>query len=237
MRMSMRARVLAGAAAVAAATALCWQVADHGSTAAAAGTQSGTVNGGPDTFTQALPTGAPSQYNSPLERCANGVDHPIGGGNPILSEPATTQFTSNVPLTVSVRGTGDQWYGDRQLVFTNRSSKSLSVDCAVLIFLGPSGSDNHSYTSTQAYGHPQQDYVEVPKGNGTSYYIARLGFHDVVAGQRTVDAGQTFTYTLSGAPGSLTVDQIRDSIRFYADLDLHSNNDLVSKYGTNRLTN
>jgi hypothetical protein len=196
------------------------------------------VSAGPADFTQAVATGQPSQYNSSLERCANGVDHPVSGSNPILSEPVNTQFTSNVGLSEYVTFTGNQWYGDWSFVFTNTSSRVLSVDCAVLVFRAPSGSDDHSYTSTQQYGHPQQDYLEVPRGDGTSFYVARLGFHDVTLGERQVAPGQSFTYRLGGVPSpAITAAQMRDSLKFTADLDLKANESLVEHYGTDRLTN
>jgi hypothetical protein len=66
----------------------------------------------------------------------------------------------------------------------------------------------------------------------------RLGFHDVPLTQRTVYAGKTFTYQFGGVPSAnLTLNQMRDSIRFTADLTLAGNTDLVKKYGTNRLPN
>ncbi|GAA1261664.1 hypothetical protein GCM10009665_59200 [Kitasatospora nipponensis] len=196
------------------------------------------VSAGPASYTQAVPTGAPSEYNAPLERCANGVNYPIGGANPVLSEPLTTQFASNVGLSEYVTFSGNQWYGDWNFVFTNTSTQTLSPDCAVLVFRAPSGSDNHGYTSTQQYGHPQQDYLEVPRGDGTSFYIARIDFHDVPLVQRQVSPGQSFSYQLGGIPNSkITLAQIRDSLKFTADLDLKANQSLVQHYGTNRLTN
>lgn len=209
-----------------------------GNPASADGNTTSSVSAGPADFTQAVPTGSPSQYSSPLERCANGVNHPISGPNPILSEPLTTQFTSNVGLSENVSFTGNEWYGDWHFTFTNTTSHVLSTDCAVLVFRAPSGSDDHGYTATVAYGHPQQDYLEVPRGDGTSFYIARLGFHDVTLSQRQVGPGQSFTYTLGGVPSSaITAEQMRDSMRFTADLDLQANETLIEHYGTNRLTN
>ncbi|TQF01758.1 hypothetical protein E6W39_05195 [Kitasatospora acidiphila] len=209
-----------------------------GSPAAADPNTTTAVSAGPAGYTQAAPTGQPSQYSSPLERCANGVNHPISGPNPILAEPLNTQFGSNVGLSEYVTFSGNQYYGDWQFVFTNTSSETLSTDCALLVFRAPSGSDNHGYTATQQYGHPQQDYLEVPRGDGTSFYIARLGFHDVPLAQRQVAPGQSFTYTLGGIPNSATtLEQIRDSLKFTADLDLTANQATVEHYGTNRLTN
>ncbi len=209
-----------------------------GSTAQADANTTTAVSSGPTAFTQAVPAGQPSQYNQPLERCANGVNHPISGANPVLSEPVTTQFTSNVALSQHVTFSGNQWYGNYQFVFTNTSSQTLSTDCAVLVFQAPSGSDNHGYTATQAYGHPQQDYLEVPRGNGTSFYIARIDFHDATLAERQVAPGQSFTYSLGVLPNSaITLDQIRDSLKFTADLNLSANESLIQHYGTNRLSN
>jgi hypothetical protein len=209
-----------------------------GSPATADANTTTAVSAGPTGFTQAVPTGQPSQYNLPLERCANGVNYPVSGTNPILGEALTTQFASNVALSEYVTFSGNQYYGNWQFVFTNTSSQVLSTDCAVLVFRAPSGSDNHGYTSTQQYGHPQQDYLEVPRGNGTSFYIARLDFHDVPLAQRQIAPGQSFTYFLGGIPTSaITLDQIRDSLKFTADLDLKANQSLVQHYGTDRLTN
>ncbi|MDH6132206.1 hypothetical protein P3T37_001591 [Kitasatospora sp. MAA4] len=209
-----------------------------GSTAVADPNTTTAVSAGPAGYTQAVPTGQPSQYDLPLERCANGVNYPISGANPVLSEPLTTQFASNVGLSEYVTFSGNQYYGDWQFVFTNTSSEVLSTDCAVLVFRAPSGSDNHGYTSTQQYGHPQQDYLEVPRGDGTSFYIARLDFHDVPLAQRQIVPGQSFSYSLGGIPNpAITLTQIRDSLKFTADLDLTANQALVEHYGTNRLTN
>ncbi|MFE9425706.1 hypothetical protein ACFYNO_22370 [Kitasatospora sp. NPDC006697] len=209
-----------------------------GSPANADANSTSAVSAGPSTYTQAVPTGAPSQYSAPLERCANGVNYPLSGANPVLSEPVTTQFTSNVGLSESVNFSGNQYYGNWNFVFTNTSSQTLSTDCAVLVFRAPSGSDNHGYTATQQYGHPQQDYLEVPRGDGTSFYIARIDFHDVPLAQRQVAPGQSFTYSLGGIPSSaINLTQIRDSLKFTADLDLAANQALVQHYGTNRLTN
>lgn len=229
-----------GLAAGAATLAIAAGVAALGSGPAAADNpdQTTPVSAGPAAFTQAVPTGQPSQYSSPLERCATGTDHPLSGANPILSQPATTAFASNVGLSEYVTFTGNQWYGDWDFVFTNTSSETLSVDCAVLVFRAPSGSDDHSYSATQSYGHPQQDYLEVPLGDGTSDYIARLGFHDVPLSERQIAPGQSFTYQLGGVPSAaITTDQMRDSMKFTADLDLSANQALIVEYGTNRLTN
>lgn len=230
-------RGLVSAAATAALMAGIWGLSSH-APAAADETQTSAVSAGPASFSQAVPTGQPSQYDAPLERCANGQNYPISGTNPILGEPLTTSFTSNLPLSEYVSFSGSQWYGSWHFVFTNTSQQAFSVDCAVLIFRAPSSSDDHSYTNSSPYGHPQEDYLEVPRGDGTSMYIVRLGFHDVTYAQREVQPGGTFTYTFSGAPGGgLTLEQIRDSLRFTGDLDLSANLSMVQHYGTNRLTN
>ena len=235
-RITSRRGLAAGLATVALAAGVA-AVGSGGSAAADTNTTT-AVSAGPASFTQATPTGQPSQYSSTLERCANGVNHPVSGANPILSEPLNTAFTSNVGLSEKVSFTGDQWYGNFQFVFTNTTSQTLSVDCAVLIWRAASSSDNHSYSSTQQYGHPQQDYLEVPRGDGTSFYIARLGFHDVPLSQRQVGPGQSFTYLWGGVPSSaISLNQIRDSLRFTADLNLAANQSMILHYGTNRLTN
>jgi hypothetical protein len=109
------------------------------------------------------------------------------------------------------------------------------VDCAVVVFRAPSGAGNHPYANAQPYGHPQKDYLEVPRGDGTSFYVIRLGFHDVPLSQRIAYPGQSFTVRLDGPDGPISLEQTRDSVRFYADLTLSSNTSLVLKYGTNRL--
>lgn len=235
-RVSTRRGLAAGLAIAAVAAGIA--ALGSGGSAAADSSATSAVSSGPASYSQATPTGAPSDYGSQLERCATGVDHPISGTNPVLSEPLTTQFTSNVGLSEAVSFSGDQWYGNWTFTFTNTSSQTLATDCAVLIWRAPSSSDNHGYTASVAYGHPQQDYLEVPRGDGTSFYIARLGFHDVPLNQRQVAPGQTFTYTWGGAPSTaITNEQIRDSLRFTADLDLSANQNTVLHYGTNRLTN
>ncbi|GAA5188769.1 hypothetical protein GCM10023322_40180 [Rugosimonospora acidiphila] len=216
---------------------IAWQVA-HSARATADVTQTTAVSAGPATFTQQAPAGNPSDYGSQLERCSHGVDYPLSGANPILSEPLTTAFTSNVPLSAQVAFNGNQWYGTYQLTFTNKSSKPLNVDCAVIIFRGPSHADQHYYFNQEATGHPQSDYLEVPRGDGTSFYIVRLGFHDVAAAQQTGYPNETFAWQIGAAPAAaLTLEQLRDSIRFTADLNLSSNTSLIQHYGTNRLAN
>jgi hypothetical protein len=219
------------------AVSAAWQAA-HPVRAAADVTQTTDVSGGPGTFTQAVPTGNPSDYGGQLERCSHSPSYPLSGTNPILSEAPNTKFTSNVPLKVHVVFNGNQWYGLYQLVFTNTSTKQMSPDCAVIIFRAPSHSDQHYYLNQEPTGHPQSDDVEVPVGDGTSWYIIRLGFHDVNLAQRTAFPNETFTWQEGAAPAAgLTLEQIRDSIRFYADLNLASNTSLVQHYGTTRFSN
>jgi hypothetical protein len=214
-----------------------WSLASQPKVAADV-SQTTPVSAGPATITQLVPTGGPSQYATPLEHCSHGVDHPLAGANPILSEPLTASFTSNVPLSQYVSFNGNQYYGLWQIVFTNTSSQAFSVDCAAIIFRAPSHSDQHYYLNSQPFGHPQEDYLEVPRGDGTSFYIVRLGFHDVPYAQREVYPGQTFTYQFGGAPSSaITNEQIRDSISVTADLSQTFNDTFVAKYGTNRLSN
>ena len=40
---------------------------------------------------------------------------------------------------------------------------------------------------------------------------------------------------LDGPDGPISLDQTRDSVRFYADLNLSANTSMILKYGTNRL--
>lgn len=214
-----------------------WQLA-HAGRATADVTETTAVSAGPASFTQTAPTGTPSNYGSQLERCSHGVDYPLSGANPILSEPLTTTFTSNVPLSVKVAFNGNQWYGTYQLIFTDRSSTPVNVNCAVMIFRAPSHADQHYYLNQEPTGHPQSDYLEVPRGDGTSFYIVRLGFHDVAAAQQTGYPNETFAWQIGVAPSTaITAEQIRDSIRFTADLNLSSNTSVIQHYGTNRLAN
>ena len=211
-----------------------WTVSS-GSPASAIVGSTTTVSAGPNSFQQATPSGGPSLYDTPYERCSHGQDHAISGPNPILGEPLTTSFTSNVPLTLFVQGSGTQWWASRTLTFTNRSGTPLNVDCAVVIFRAPSGAGNHPYANAQPYGHPQKDYLEVPRGDGTSFYVIRLGFHDVPLNQRIAYPGKAFTVRLDGPDGPISLEQTRDSVRFYADLNLAANTSMILKYGTNRL--
>ena len=208
-----------------------------GSPVALADATTSAVTAGPSTFTQAQASGGPSQYDTPLERCSHGVDYPITGTNPILSEPVTTSAQSNVPISITARYEGNEWYGVRYLDITNTGTQAFNLQCAVLIFLAPSNSDQHYYTNTTVFGHPQEDFLEVPRGDGSSYYIIRFGFHDVAGDQQSTLPGGTFTYKLGGAPSAITLEQTRDSVRLIADLTLASNTNLVTKYGTKRLSN
>ena len=103
-----------------------WTVSS-GSPASAIVGSTTTVSAGPNSFQQATPSGGPSLYDTPYERCSHGQDHAISGPNPILREPLTTSFTSNVPLTLFVQGSGTQWWASRTLTFTNRSGTPLNV--------------------------------------------------------------------------------------------------------------
>jgi hypothetical protein len=218
-------------------SAICWQFVSP-SRAAADISQTAAVSAGPNTFTQAARPGSPSVYDTPLEACSHGVNYPLTGANPILGEPLTTSFTSNVPLSVQVVFNGNQYYGLYQFVFTNRSTTPINLQCAVIILRGPSNADQHYYLNQEPTGHPQSDYLEVPRGDGTSFYIERLGFHDVPATMQTIYPNETATWQIGAVPSSvLTLDQIRDSIRMTADLTLSNNTALVQHYGTNRLSN
>ena len=239
MQITMSRRLLAIplAAATMLAVTVTWQTT-HATRATADVTQTTEVSAGPATFTQPAATGNPSEYTSQLERCYTSPSYPLSGTNPILTETPNTSFKSNVPLSVHVTYDGTQWYGLYELVFTNTSSINLSVDCAVLIVRLPSHTDQHYYLNQSPTGHPQSDDVEVPLGDGTSWYVIRFGFHDVPLAQRTAYAGQSFTWQEGAAPASaLTLNQIRDSIRFTADLTLSGNYDLVQHYGTTRYSN
>jgi hypothetical protein len=239
MRIHVNRRLVAfpAAAALLLAVTVGWQVS-HPDAAKADDNSTTAVSAGPATFTQQAATGNPSDYTSQLERCSHGIDYTVSGTNPILSEPLTTAFTSNVPLSVKVVFSGNQWYGTYQLVFTNTSKTPINNQCATIIFRGPSHADQHYYFNQEATGHPQSDYLEVPRGDGTSFYIVRLGFHDVAAGQQTGYAGETFAWQIGAAPSTaLTLENIRDSIRFTADLTLSSNTATLVKYGTKRLAN
>jgi hypothetical protein len=237
VRLARRMLAIPLAAVVMLLAVLVWQLALPGR-AAADITQTTAVSAGPSTFTQTARTGSPSVYDTPLEACSHGVDYPLTGANPILSEAPTTTFTSNVPLSVQVVYDGSQWYGLDELVFTNTSSTPINLQCAVLIFRGPSNADQHYYLNQEATGHPQSDYLEVPRGDGTSFYIVRLGFHDVASTLQTIYPHETATWQLGAAPSAaLTLTQIRDSIRVTADLTLSNNTSLVQHYGTKRLSN
>jgi hypothetical protein len=190
---------------------------------------SGSVSAGPAAVSQRAP-GAGA-----LNRCATSVSYPRAGRNPALDEPRPRGFTSNVPLRLRVLDTGDRWWGYRVLELTNRGTRPFSVDCAVIVFLAASGSDAHSYANAvEPFGHPQQDYLEVPRGDGTSVYVVRLGFHDVPLAQRMAYPGKPFRYRLGGEPGPISRETTRDSVSFVADLDLSANAALVRRYGTKR---
>jgi hypothetical protein len=237
VRLQRRMRAIPFAAVLLLLAAFAWQISLPGQ-AAADISQTTAVSAGPSTFTQAARPGTPSAYTTPLEACSHGVDYPLTGANPILSEPLSTSFTSNIPLSVQVVFNGNQWYGVDQLVFTNTSATPINLQCAVIIFRGPSKADQHYYLNQEATGHPQSDYLEVPRGDGTSFYIVRLGFHDVASAQQTIYPHETATWQIGAAPAAgLTLEQIRDSVRVTADLTLSNNTSLVQRYGTKRLAN
>ena len=102
-----------------------------GSPVALADATTSAVTAGPSTFTQAQASGGPSQYDTPLERCSHGVDYPITGTNPILSEPVTTSAQSNVPISITARYEGNEWYGVRYLDITNTGTQAFNLQCAV----------------------------------------------------------------------------------------------------------
>ena len=195
------------------------------------------VSAGPAAHGQQYPDGPSSVDGSPLERCRRGTDYAVPGRNPVLDEPLTTSFKSNVGLSVKVQLEGGTFYGNRKLIFTNTSNAPVHTDCLVLKFRAPSGSVDHHYRASVQYGHPQQDYVEVPRGNGESHYIIRFGFHDVPLADRTVPVGQTWTYELAGSnQGSMGLEATRDSVEVLADMTV-SGNHWISQYGTKRLGN
>jgi len=237
LRFDRRLRAVPLAAALLLLVTVVWQISMPGR-AAADISQTSAVSAGPSTFTQAARPGTPSDYSSSLEACSHSPDYTLSGTNPILSEALTTSFTSNVPLSAQVVYDGSQYYGLYKLVFTNLSTKPINLQCAVLIFRAPSKADQHYYLNQEATGHPQSDYLEVPRGDGTSFYIVRLGFHDVASTLQTIYPNETATWQIGSAPSAaVSLDQIRDSIRMTADLTLSNNTSLVQRYGTTRLSN
>ncbi|ROP35067.1 hypothetical protein [Saccharothrix texasensis] len=195
------------------------------------------VSAGPAAHGQQYPDGPSSVDGSPLERCRRGTDYAAPGRNPVLDEPLNTGFKSNVGLSVKVQLEGGTFYGSRKLIFTNTGGAPVHTDCLVLKFRAPSGSVDHHYRASVQYGHPQQDYVEVPRGNGESHYIIRFGFHDVPLADRTVPVGQTWTYELAGSnQGAMSLEATRDSVEVLADMNVGGNN-WISQYGTKRLGN
>lgn len=207
-----------------------------------AASDSDLVLNGPEDFYQ-----VPWEENySVLGHGAHPQDYTLSGPNPILQEiDKYSGFVSNVPLDISVRNAStSSWYGNYQYSFTNRSDKSIHLDCTVIIFQAPSGSSlHHSYwNSISPFGHPQQDYVEVPiPGTENSFYIARLVFHDVPEEQRLLQPGASFEYRL-GCPINPNTDYIsiedsKHTARVIADLDGEKNEDIIKRYGTTRHTN
>jgi hypothetical protein len=195
------------------------------------------VSAGPAAHGQQYPDGPSSVDGSPMERCRRGTDYTVPSRNPVLDESLTTSFKSNVGLSVKVQLEGGTYYGSRKLIFTNTSNAPVHTDCLVLKFRAPSGSVDHHYRASVQYGHPQQDYVEVPRGNGESHYIVRLGFHDVPLADRTIPVGQTWVYELAGSnQGSMSLEATRDSVEVVADMNVGGNT-WISRYGTKRLGN
>ena len=200
------------------------------------------VPGGPDSFYQ-----EPWENNySSSGHAAHPVDYSFSGPNPILDEMGLyADFVSNVPLNITVsNASSSAWYGNYEYNFTNRSDKNIHLDCAVIIFRAPSGSSqHHSYwNSVSPFGHPQQDYVEVPiPGTVDSWYIARLVFHDVPKSQRLLYPGESFEYRL-GCPlvpntGYITIQDSKYTARVIVDLDGSKNEEIIERYGTKRYTN
>ncbi|MBB5802099.1 hypothetical protein F4560_001867 [Saccharothrix ecbatanensis] len=195
------------------------------------------VSAGPAAHGQQYPDGPSSVDGSPMERCRRGTDYTVPSRNPVLDESLTTSFKSNVGLSVKVQLEGGTYYGSRKLIFTNTSNAPVHTDCLVLKFRAPSGSVDHHYRASVQYGHPQQDYVEVPRGNGESHYVIRLGFHDVPLADRTIPVGQTWVYELAGSnQGSMSLEATRDSVEVVADMNVGGNT-WISRYGTKRLGN
>lgn len=200
-----------------------------------------------------IPNGPDVFYQEPWENnysasghAAHPVDYSFDYPNPILDEEGKySTFVSNVPLDISVRNASNSvWYGNYHYSFRNRSDKSIHLDCAVVIFRAPSGSSqHHSYwNSISPFGHPQQDYVEVPiPGTVDSYYIARLVFHDVPKSQRLLQPGASFEYRL-GCPivpntNYISIEDSKHTVRVIADLDGSKNESIIERYGTKRYTN
>ncbi|RJQ82912.1 hypothetical protein D5S17_01540 [Pseudonocardiaceae bacterium YIM PH 21723] len=198
------------------------------------GPETAPATAGPASFTQQQPAGKPGKYDAPLERCAYGIDYPTPDSNPILAEPPVSAFTSNVPLRVTVRQNVDV----TALTFTNTSAQPIQIDCAAIILRAGSGVKGLTFYNSAPYGHPQWDGYEVPKGDGTSFYIYRLAFHDVPNEQRMAQPGQPFELQLAGPVNTrISRESVRDSVRFIADLDLSGNVAITQKYGTQRSWN
>lgn len=210
----------------------------------AASNDVGLVVNGPDTFTQ-VPWS--ENYVIPGESVPIPGDHTLSTPNPILDEmDLYADFVSNIPLDISVyNNMNSEWYALYQYNFYNRSDQSVHLDCTVVIFRGPNGSNmHHSYWNSAGHGHPQQDYVEVQiPGTQDSYYIARLVFHDVPESQRTLYPGESFEYQIGvptnpwDSPPHITTEASKYTVRVIADLSGNKNEDLVTKYGTKRFRN
>ncbi|CAM1374431.1 hypothetical protein [Tenacibaculum xiamenense] len=201
---------------------------------------------GPDAFDQ-VPW--PVNYEIWGESIPIPGDHTLTGPNPVLDELNDFKdYVSNVPLTLEVSSTGGSWYKRYKYTFTNRSQESMHVDAAVFMFVGPKNTSGERHVSilnnVDGHGHPQQDFVEVPLGNGAdSYYIARLVFHDVPEAKRTLTPGSSLVYMIGfpmnpfSSPYGISVENSMKTVRFIADLSGNKNEDLVRKYGTKRYTN
>lgn len=202
------------------------------------------VVNGPEDFEQ-VPWS--ENYVIPGESVPIPGDHTLDGPNPILSEmDMYDDFVSNIPLEISISdGVGSPWYVFYKYNFVNRSDKPFHVDCTVIIFIAPNGSNmHHSYWSDIPHGHPQQDYVEVPiEGTNNSFYIARLVFHDVPEIDRTIPPGAAFEYQIgcptnpNDVPLHISMEESIRTVRVIADLNGNKNEDLVRKYGTKRYRN
>lgn len=200
------------------------------------------VPGGPDNFYQEP---WENNYSAP-GHSVHAVDYSLDGPNPILDEmDRYSDFVSNIPLDITVRNASSSaWYGNYIYSFTNRSDENIHLDCTVIVFRAPSGSaQHHSYwNSISPFGHPQQDYVEVPiPGTRDSFYIARLVFHDVPKNQRLLYPGESFEYRL-GCPLDpnteyISIGDSKYTVRVIADLDGSKNEEVVARYGTKRYSN
>lgn len=202
-----------------------------------------TINGS-NTFQQVAWS---QNYVIPGESTPIPGDHTLTIPNPILSEQDKyNDYASNVPLDLEVTNAafGD-WYQQYTYNFTNRSNETFHVDSGILMFIAPNKSNgDRFYGNSKPFGHPQQDYVEVPiEGTPNSWYIARLVFHDVSEEMRAIEPGETWIYKIGtptdpfNGPGWITTEESKKTVRFIADLTGNKNEDIVRKYGTKRFRN